>query len=43
MAKDGGGEETGFYRKVDVQKKKKGKGQRKGKRKNNKMTMLDTV
>lgn len=42
MAKDGGGEETGFYRKVDVQKKK-GKGQRKGKRKNNKMTMLDTV
>lgn len=33
MAKDGGGEETGFYRKVDVQKKKKGKGKEKEKEK----------
>lgn len=43
VAKDGGGAETRFYRKVDV-RKKKGKNKEKGKEeKKNKMTMLDTV
>lgn len=33
MAKDGGGEETGFYRKVDVQKKKRERAKKRKKKK----------